>query len=162
MNQIEEIIKIDGLQISKATAETIRTELSRRVIEGEISAVQMQAAIKFYKKVFEGDDKKNNGLEDNIKSYVVDEIENDKHRKIWYGYAVSVGEAGARYNFENCNDPELAELEAQEKELKEKIKDRQTFLKSLKGGFDIIWNGEAVTVFPPAKFSTTCPKFTLK
>lgn len=158
---MEDLIKID-LKPSKASAEAIRNELSRKVIDGEISAVQVQAAIKFYQKVFDGDDKKDNGLVHQIKSYVVDEIEKDSHRKDWFGYQVTVGEAGARYSFENCNDPELAELEAQEKELKEKIKDRQTFLKSLKGGFDIIWNGEGVTVFPPAKFSTTSAKFILK
>jgi hypothetical protein len=159
---MQDIIKIEDLQISKALAETIRKELSQRVLDGEISAVQVQAAIKFYEKVFNGDDKKDNGLVHVIKPYVVDEIEKDKHRKDWFGYQVSVGEAGARYSFENCNDPELAELEEQERDLKEKIKDRQNFLKSLKGGMDIIWNGEGVTVFPPVKYSTTSAKFTLK
>lgn len=160
---MQDIIKIENLQISKALAETIRKELSQRVLDGEISAVQVQAAIKFYEKVFNGDDKKDNGLVHVIKPYVVDEIEKDKHRKDWFGYQVTVGEAGSRYSYENCNDPELEELLEEDKVLKAKIKDRQDFLKSLKTGLNIITKeGESVTVYPPAKFSTTSAKFTLK
>lgn len=160
---MEEIVKIDGLQVSKKSAEEIRTELARKVLDGELSAVKVQAAIKFYEKVFNGDDKKDNGLNHLIKSSVVDELQNDAKREEWYGFKVSVGETGVRYNYENCNDPELVELLEQEKEIKEKIKDRQDFLKALKTGLNIVTkDGEAITVFPPAKFSSTSAKFTLK
>jgi hypothetical protein len=161
MNQ--QIIQIDNLPVSKQSAEAIRQELLRRVQDGEISAVKIQSAIKFYEKVFNGDDKKDNGLNHLIKSNVIDEIEKDPKREEWFGFKVSVGEAGVRYNYDNCNDPELAELLEQEKELKEKIKDRQDFLKALKTGLNIVTkDGEAITVFPPAKISSTSAKFTLK
>jgi hypothetical protein len=160
---MEQLIKIDGLQISKKSAEEIRSELARRVLDGEISAVKVQAAIKFYEKVFNGDDKKDNGLNHLIKSSVVDEIEKDPKREEWFGYKVVVAEAGAKYHYENCNDSELEELLEEKKAIEEKIKDRQAFLKTLKTGLNIVTkDGEAITVFPPAKTSTTSPKFTLE
>jgi hypothetical protein len=157
-----EIIQIENLPVSKASVEAIRQELLRRVMDGEVSAVQVQAAIKFYEKVFNGDDKKYNGLNDTLKPFVVQEIQDDPTRKNWYGFEASVGETGVKYNYANCNDPELLELMEKQAEINEKIKDRQTFLRSLKGGTPIIVDDCAVMVYPPAKSSTTSAKFLLK
>jgi hypothetical protein len=161
-----EIVQIDNLPVSKASVEATREDIARRVLDGEISAVKVQSAIKFYEKVFNGDDKKNNGLNDIIKPFVVDEIEKDPHRKEWFGFEVSVGEAGARYHFDNCNYPKLTELYDQKKELEAKIKEVETMLKGIpKGGHLIITDedtGEQTKVFAPAKTSTTSAKFLLK
>jgi ATP-dependent protease HslVU (ClpYQ) peptidase subunit len=58
----------------------------------------------------------------------------------------------AKYYYDNCNDPKLNELlERQAATLKE-IKDRQTFLKGIKGSEDIVTSdGEIVKLFPPLK-----------
>lgn len=158
-----EIIKIDNLPVSKASVEEIRKEIATKVTEGEISAVQVQAAIKFYEKIFNGDDKKDNGLVHTIKPYVVDELEKDPHRKNWFGFNVTIGETGARYYFDNCNDPVYNELTEQLKELTDKIKERETFLKGVKTAMPIVsLDGEVVTIYPPAKKSTTSAKFQLK
>lgn len=158
-----QIIKIDGLAISKQSVESVRQEIAQKVIDGEIDPIKVMASVKFYQKVFEGDDKKNNGLTHLIKNYVVDDLQKDPSRKDYFGFKVEVGETGVNYNFSNCNDEELKDLLEAEKELKEKIKDRQDFLKTIKGHLDIITsNGEAVKIFPPAKFSSTSAKFTLK
>lgn len=158
-----EIVKIDNLPISKASVEQVRSEIARKVIQGEIDPVKVQAAIKFYEKVFNGDDKKNNGLNDIIKPYVVDEIGKDAHRKEWYGFNVSLGEAGARYDYSNCNDSELNSLMESKKDLDEKIKERQEFLKSLKRQTPVVnQDGEVEVLNPPLKTSTTSAKFLLK
>lgn len=158
-----EIVKIDGLEISKSSVEQVRNEISAKVEEGALDSIKVMAAIKFYEKVFSGDDKKNNGLTHRIKSFVVNEVEKDKLRKDYYGFKVEIKEAGVSYIYDNCNDEVLTSLLEEEKELKEKIKNRQEFLKSIKGHLDIITeNGEGKTIFPPAKKSTTSPTFTLK
>jgi hypothetical protein len=157
-----EIVKIDNLPVSKASVEEVRSEIARKVLDGEISAVKVQAAIKFYEKVFNGDDKKDNGLNHLIKPYVVDELEKDTKRKDWFGFQVTVGEVGARYSYDNCNDPVYAELMEAKKELDEKIKERTDFLKSIKSSMGVIIEGEAVTLYPPLKTSSTSAKFQLK
>ena len=160
---MEELIKIGSLAISKASAEKIRETIANSIEEGMISPVHVMAAIKFYEKVFKGDDKKNNGLIDLIKSKVLDEVEKDKARKDWFGFGVQVRESGVNYIYDKCNDDVLIELLEEEKNLKKKIEERKDFLKAIKGHIDIITeNGEVRKLFPPAKSSTTSPTFTLK
>ncbi len=65
-------------------------------------------------------------------------------------------EAGVTYNYLACGDPEWVELKA-------KLADRETFLKSLpKEGIDIICDGGDVRkIYPPIKNSTTIIQTTL-
>lgn len=155
-----EIVKIDGLVINKSTVEETRSEIAKMVLDGELDPVRVMAAVKFYQKVFDGDDKKNNGLTHLIKSSVINEVEKDKTRVDWFGFKIEVKEAGAQYDFSNCNDSELEELTETFETAKEALKERQDFLKTLKGGLDVIQDGEAKTIFPPVKKSTTSPTFT--
>lgn len=157
-----EIIKIDGLVINKGTVEEVRSELARKVIDGEVDAVKVMAAIKFYQKVFNGDDKKDNGLTHLIKDEVLTELGKDKIRQDWYGFKVEVKEAGAKYDYSNCNDKVYFDLIEEEKELSERIKARETFLKSIKESESILNEdtGEVTKIYPPVKKSTTSPTFT--
>jgi hypothetical protein len=159
---MNEIIKLDGLAISKQSVEQVRDEIRQRIEGGELDPVKVMSAVKFYEKVFNGDDKKNNGLNHILRPHVVDELGKDPHRKDYYGFKVEVVETGQTYNYDNCNDSELEELMIQKKELDAKIKARQDFLKSINGHLDVIQDGEAKTIYPPAKFSTTSAKFTLR
>jgi hypothetical protein len=159
----DQIIKIDGLSISKQSVEEVRRQIAAKVIDGEVDPVKVMASIKFYEKVFTGDDKKDNGLTHLIKSKVIDSVEKDPTRKQWFGYEVSIRETGTQYDYSKCNDDVLIALLQEEVKLKEKLKNRQDFLKTIKGHLDIITeDGEAKTIYPPAKKSTTSPVFTLK
>lgn len=158
-----ELKLLESLPVSRQSAETIRQQLFDRVENGEVDAVKLISFKKYVDKIYDGDDKKNNGLNHLIKDKVLSEIENDPARREWYGFEVTVKEAGATYIYDSCNDPELAELLEKKAELDKEIKERQEFLRSLKGGFNIITkDGESVTVYPPAKKSTTSPTFKLK
>jgi hypothetical protein len=163
---MEQLITLNGIQPSRKTAEQIRIEIAQKVESGELDPIKVNASIKFFEKVFNGDDKKNNGLSHYIKPYVIDEIQKAPERKDYYGFEVSIKESGARYDFSMCNDSVLDELMEQEKELKAKIEERQNFLKSIKpGGHMIITieeTGENIKVFAPVKKSTTSPTFLLK
>jgi hypothetical protein len=159
--ETKEIVKIEGLVMNRSTVEETRQEIANRIDEGILDPVKTFAAIKFYQKVFDGDDKKNNGLTHLIKEKVITQIEQDKTRLDWYGYKVEVKEAGARYDFSNCNDDVLDGLIEKFNEAKEKLEERQAFLKTIKDHLDIITeDGEPKTIYPPVKKSTTSPTFT--
>lgn len=75
----------------------------------------------------------------------------------------SVKEVGTAYDWSKCEDVELIEMLAKQDELKEKIKAKQDFLKTVPiSGIDIRIGDELVTVYPPAKSSTTSVFVTLK
>lgn len=72
-------------------------------------------------------------------------------------------EAGVKYDYSKCNDPELMEWEKQAAELSEKIKEKQKFLQAVpEKGLDILKDDEVVKVYRPAKSSTTTIQVTLK
>lgn len=75
-----------------------------------------------------------------------------------------IKEVGVKYDYSQCNDPELSEMSAQLTDLEAKVKARQKFLQMIPlAGMAIITNdGEAVTVYPPSKSSTTSVAVTLK
>ncbi len=163
---MEELFLLNGIEPSKKNAEEIRNEISERVISGEICPIKVNASIKFFEKVFEGDSGKNNGLSQIIRPYVVSEIEKDRHKTEYYGFKVGISETGARYNFDNCNHDELNELYEQQKQIKEKIAVIEKFLKGFQpGSHQMIIDedtGNMSKVFAPVKISTTSPIFTLK
>jgi len=76
-----------------------------------------------------------------------------------------IKETGVKYDYSQCNDPVLIDLEFRANELNEQVKQRQAFLKSVPAsGVSILIEetGESVTVYPPSKSSTTSVAVTLK
>jgi hypothetical protein len=73
-----------------------------------------------------------------------------------------IKETGVKYDYESCSDPILKDLEDELALLESKIKDRQSFLKSIKGTIEILIGDELVTLYPPVKTSTTSVTINLK
>lgn len=72
------------------------------------------------------------------------------------GFQLSKKEAGTRYDFSNCNHPDLDWIIKQEKELSANKKPLEALLKTLHKPTTIVTDdGEAVTINPPIKKSTT-------
>ena len=92
--------------------------------------------------------------------------EAEKHGKSFelHQSKISIGEAGVKYDFSICNDPEWDDLNSQIEVLKGQIKDRETFLKTVpyKGLELVTEEGEVLTIYPPKKTSTTVLKVTLR
>lgn len=80
------------------------------------------------------------------------------------GTRIDLAETGTKYDYSNCNDSILQDLEKQEEFISEKVKERQTFLKTIPyQGMDIIDEyGEVKKIYPPAKSSTSSFKATIK
>lgn len=76
---------------------------------------------------------------------------------------VTIKELGTKYDYSNCNDAELEELNKKIASLEEAKKKRETFLKALTSPMDIVVNeAEVVKIYPPVKRSTTGVAITLK
>lgn len=96
-----------------------------------------------------------------FKDYALDEI--TKYGKGGYvspsGAKIELFEAGGQYNFKNCNDPVVIDLE-------EKLKARKEFLKKLPPEGLVVTDqrtGETTTIYPAQKpLTTSTYKITLK
>jgi hypothetical protein len=79
------------------------------------------------------------------------------------GTKIELAEVGIKYNYDNCNDSALQELYDQESSIKELVKQREDFLKTIPiNGMDIITeHGEVVHIYPPTKTSTSSIKTTI-
>lgn len=73
-----------------------------------------------------------------------------------------IKETGVKYDYKSCGDSILKDLEDELDLLESKIKDRQSFLKSIKGTIEILIGDELVTLYPPVKTSTTSVTINLK
>jgi len=73
------------------------------------------------------------------------------------GFKVDIREAGTRYDFSNCNDPEYDTHKLTEEEFKALRSGREKFLKSLTAPIQLIDNetGDVIQVNPPIKTSST-------
>ena len=98
--------------------------------------------------------------------YVREEVE--KHGKVFTsasGAKIELAETGTKYDFSKCNDFLLPRLNQQSEEIGAKIKDREAFLKAIPTTGVLVIDeetGETVTVYPPAKASTSSYKVTLE
>lgn len=106
------------------------------------------------------DQKKNKNfkLAHRFRSALLEEA--DKHGKAfdYHNARIEQRESGTTWNYDNCNDPILANLETEMATLKEKITERQKFLQNLpEGGTTLVIEetGEAITIYKPFKTSTT-------
>ncbi len=76
-----------------------------------------------------------------------------------------IKEVGVKYDFTQCADPVLSRLHQQQAETDNAVKDRETMLKTISQSGMVITDdetGETVTIYPPAKSSTTSVAVTLK
>jgi len=99
-------------------------------------------------------------LQDNTvyKRFLLDEAAKYGKSFEYINAKFEVKEMGVKYDYSQCGDPEMTELLRQETEIKEKVKARSEFLKTLPTtGLSIMQEdtGELVIVYPPSKTSTT-------
>lgn len=80
-----------------------------------------------------------------------------------YNAKFEIKEMGVKYDYGACNDPIMNDLLVQQAELEERIKERQKFLKAIPAkGLETLIEDEVITLYPPAKSSTTTISVNLK
>lgn len=78
------------------------------------------------------------------------------------GTKLELAETNVRYEYSQCNDPILFQLENQLTEIEEQIVSRKNMLKALRPeGMEIAIDDEKIQIYPPSKTSTSSVKTTL-
>lgn len=104
-------------------------------------------------------------IKEGISDAIMDEADKYEGKTFDFdGHALSIREAGARYDYSNCGDPYMDDYLEEMKSLKAKIKDREAFLKAIKDKATIVdeRTGDVAEVYPPSKTSTTSLTINLK
>ena len=156
MNQELQTLSLFDLN-KEQRAELVQTTIER-IANGELSPLKAHLQVKAMEDIIDGITK-----DKTYKEMLLDEAA--KYGKTFeFGNGkFSTKETGVRYAYDQCNDPVLSELMEQNDKLLEQIKLRQKFLQTVPSeGMDIRVNDELVTVYPPAKSSTTSVTVTLK
>lgn len=97
-----------------------------------------------------------------IKDAFIREAEKNGKTFKLYGAEFQVKETGVKYDYSICNDSTYNELTAKMEALKNEIKSRETFLKSITHSIEAVDTKTGEMLNPPVKTSTTTVTITLK
>lgn len=148
--------RVKSATLTKQSQRDIADQLISQVINGDVDPIQTYAQIK--------------GVVECLSLVLKDQTIIDttiaacakygKDVPTFGGAKISVVEAGVKYDFSVCEDIEWNELSSQKKELEQKIKMRETFLKGINVTQTLVdeGTGAIITVYPPAKTSSTVVK----
>lgn len=144
--------------ISKADITKTASDLLQQLDNGEISALALLQKFKAVSKIEEAIKSKLTEIA------VLEASAYPKGECKVYGAEFKTTEAGTSYDYSLCGDTEWTELQAELADIKERVKDRETFLKAIKGSETCVdkSTAEIVTLYPPVKRSTTIVQCSIK
>lgn len=148
----QELINTDIQHVTKDVISNYAMDIIKSIEEGNINAVDTALQVKFMEDLIVA-------MKEKLRGLVLDELE--KYAKgeiiVRHNGNFTVKEAGTKYDYHNCKDPEYDQLTQQINELSEQRKDREKFLKTLQKPIDMIdkETGEIITINPAIKTSTT-------
>jgi predicted transcriptional regulator len=99
--------------------------------------------------------------DESFKECIIDALDKEGGKTILNGAKIEKMEAGTKYDYSVCNDSIWNDLEKQVKELSEKKKNRETFLKSLANQVEEVISAQGEILQCPIKTSKTTFKITL-
>jgi len=133
-------------------------DLIQSVKEGEANPLEVLVFLKAFEKVSER-------VQKEIKENVLTEASKYPENSFeLLGNKVEKAELGTKYNYSVCGDPVYMRRTQILAEAQEQVKERESFLKTIKQPITIIddESGEIVTVQAPVKTSTTGIKITIR
>lgn len=146
--------------ITKPTSHYV-TSIVESVESGEVNPIDVFVNLKKVEKVIDGVMKSSV-----VQNAVTREYQKYNTREVDFkGVTISQSEAGVKFDYSGCQDPVILELEEKKKEIDERLKERQKFLKNIPPeGMTIIDEntGEVITLYPPSRSSSTIIKATVK
>ena len=133
----------------------------KSIEDGEVNPLEVFVNLKKIEKVID-----NVLKSENVKDALEKEYQKYGNREVDFnGAIITRSESGVKFDYSVCQDPLIINLENEKKELEDKIKDRQKLLKNLptEGMTELNEEtGEVNTLFPPARYSTTIIKASIK
>lgn len=151
------ISTLSQLPETKHQIEVFASQLENGLNNGQIVASDLLRFQKAMEKVFEK-------IKPTLIENALNEISQYEKNSVIKGSEFSIVEAGVKYDYSDCNDLEYNMLNTQLEALKSTLKDRETFLKSIKEPLQMIdeTSGEVYTIYSPKKTSSTTLKVTFK
>lgn len=153
------------LQSDKAKRNGLAAMVLNEMEEGNIDPLQFHVQIKNMEAVLSMFTDSKSIHAPKYKSIVLSEASKHGKKFTLHNAEFQEKETGVQYDYAVCNDPIIVDLQMQMTALKERIKERETFLKSIPVSGVLSVNeetGETGTIYPPAKSSTTTIAVTLK
>ena len=143
--------------LSKSQVIDLFVETKDQIMSGKQSplktAVHLKALEELIKKL---------RTDEQIQSYTLEEaLKEGTNTFKMYGAEIQIKEMGTKYDFSGCNDGLLEDLYDQIKELKDRIKARESMLKSISEDSQAV-SMEGEILNPPLKTSKTGISITLK
>jgi elongation factor P--beta-lysine ligase len=157
--QLSTVNILNLFETSKRERETFVDDLISRIEEGQAEALRVHLQAKCMESIL-----KDLLASDKYREFVLSEAEKNGKKFSYHNSEFSIKEVGTKYDYSQCGDIHLAEMQAELDTLSEKIKTRQKFLQMADGkGIDMVSNdGEVYKIYPPSKSSTTSVAVTLK
>lgn len=146
------------LDLTKKNIQSIVSDTVSRVISGDLSAINALVYARKAKELFES-------LEKEIRPIAEDSFHVAKGEKyVMHNVELVESETGVKYDYSACNDPEWDELNARSEGLKNDLKKRETFLKTVTKPMTIVntFTGEIVEIHPPVRSGKMGLKLTIK
>lgn len=155
MNQ--EPITIDSAvvyatDLSKTAATQMAYGLTTAVIDGRLKPLETLARLKFAETTIK------TAIEGVMPAAIDEAAKYSKGEKITaIGCELTQKESGVKYDFTGCGDAVYDRLCAEMEALKERMKERESFLKTIKQGMTVVdeESGEVMTIRPCCKTSKT-------
>lgn len=158
MNNNKEII-LSVYEMTKSERGEFVTRLVEKLESGEMSPLKVHKQVKCMEDLI-----KQITANENYRNYLLAEAAHYPKSFELHGAKFQVKEAGTKYDYSQCNDYVLTELQQQLDELTEKVKNRQKFLQlAPPEGIEVLedQSGEVYRIYPPSKSSTTTVTITL-
>jgi hypothetical protein len=152
-------IQLSLYEMTKTERGEFVTRLVEKLDAGEADPLQVHKQVKSMEDLI-----KQITANEDYRKHLLDEA--GKYGKSFElnGAKYQVKEAGTKYDYSQCNDPELYAMQQQLDELTEKVKNRQKILQLAPPTGTEMLNfktGEAYFIYPPSKSSTTVISITL-
>lgn len=177
-NQSNFLIKLDETQyqtpdLTKKGVAKAASNIYSSVMDGNMSALDVAIMLKFVEETGKqlkelSDDNGKNTFVDLVREEIERNSDDGKSCTSKHGVKFELYEAATKFDYESCGDPIWNKLNSELELLKVKIKERESFLKTLKGATiinvvdpDTSEFHENVQLYPPTKTSTSTYKQTM-
>lgn len=169
-NELSVTSIVSLFEMTKTERASFITRIVEAIDNGSVDPLKVHLQVKNMEKVITGltstNEKENPDNLDNAKKYrrhVLEAAQQQGKEFDYYNSRMKIAEVGVKYDYSQCNDPVLFNLESEVAKLTEQLKARQKFLQTVPAkGMELKIDDEVVVVYPPSKSSTTNVNVTLK
>lgn len=154
-------LSIKKIPTTKSEQESLASYFVKNVLNGEISAIEAVVQMKSISDTISLFFKNNEVRESTIKEL---ERYGKGENSSYKGATIQIKETSVKYDFTGCNDPVWDKLNDAKRDIDEKIKNRESYLKLINGSKTEIdeETGEIYTIYPPSRSSSTSYAITFK